>query len=120
MTPVLGRLKEKDRECFACGKTWTDHEEKETDVNLAVYLIDLAYQDAYDRALLFSGDSDLVPAVRLVKRRFPKKSFRPSSQGDSRGRRLSAGSAAVKARSARELRAHPPSDSGGRLVHFDE
>ena len=76
VTPVVGRFKEKDRGCFACGKTWTDHEEKETDVNLAVFLLDLAYQDAYDRALLISGDSDLVPAVRLVKSRFPGKSFR--------------------------------------------
>jgi uncharacterized LabA/DUF88 family protein len=76
VTPVLGRFKEKDRRCFACGNAWTDHEEKETDVNLAVYLLDLAYRNAFDRALVVSGDSDLVPAVRMVRERFPEKDFR--------------------------------------------
>ncbi len=30
---------------------WQSHEEKETDVNIASYLIHRAYQDAFDRAL---------------------------------------------------------------------
>ena len=76
VTPVLGRFKEKDRRCFRCGNTWKDHEEKETDVNLAVFMLDLAYQNEFDRALLISGDSDLVPALKAVKSRFPEKSFR--------------------------------------------
>lgn len=49
------------------------HEEKETDVNIALELLDLASQDAYDRALLVSNDSDLAPAVRKVLVRFPDK-----------------------------------------------
>jgi hypothetical protein len=41
-----------------------------------VYLLDLAYRNAFDRALVVSGDSDLVPAVRMVTERFPDKGFR--------------------------------------------
>lgn len=48
-------------------------EEKRTDVNIAVQMLDDAYQDACDRFVIVSGDSDLVPAVNRLKVRFPKK-----------------------------------------------
>jgi len=76
VTPVLGRFKGKFRACYSCGKRWTDHEEKETDVNLALYLLREAYRNSYDRALLITGDSDIVPAVRMVLEQFPNKQFR--------------------------------------------
>jgi uncharacterized LabA/DUF88 family protein len=71
--PVLGSFKEKDRKCTACHYRWKGHEEKQTDVNIALFLLDLAYRDAFDRALVISNDSDLVPAIRMVKERFSKK-----------------------------------------------
>jgi uncharacterized LabA/DUF88 family protein len=74
--PVIGLFKEKDRACRACGSHWLDHEEKETDVNIALHLLRDAQQDRYDRALLISGDSDLAPAVRMVRELFPSKDFR--------------------------------------------
>ena len=74
--PVLGRFKEKDRSCRRCGSSWKDHEEKQTDVSIALYLLRDAYEDRYDRALLISGDSDLAPAVRAVKSRFAHKEIR--------------------------------------------
>ena len=73
VTPILGQFKKKDRFCPSCKHKWTGHEEKETDVNIALYLLDLAYQNAFDRALVISNDSDLVPAIRLVRKRFPEK-----------------------------------------------
>jgi uncharacterized LabA/DUF88 family protein len=73
---VLGRFKEKDRECWKCRSAWKDHEEKETDVNIAIWLVRDAYEDRFDRALLISGDSDLSPAVRMVKVTFPHKEIR--------------------------------------------
>jgi uncharacterized LabA/DUF88 family protein len=76
VTPVLGQFKEKTRGCFSCGSTWQTHEEKETDVNIALYMLDGAYQDEYDRAILVSADSDLAPPVRMVKSRFPMKSVK--------------------------------------------
>lgn len=41
--------------------------QKGVDVKLAVDMIDYAIHDCYDTAILVSGDSDLVPAVQLVK-----------------------------------------------------
>ncbi len=48
-------------------------EEKRTDVNIAVHMIDDAYQDRCDRLILVSADSDLVPGVEFVRTRFRKK-----------------------------------------------
>lgn len=73
VTPILGQFKKKDRFCPNCKHKWTGHEEKETDVNIALYLLDLANQNAFDRALVISNDSDLVPAIQLVRKRFPEK-----------------------------------------------
>ena len=73
VTPVLGQFKKKPKQCFKCKAKWVDHEEKESDVNLALAMLDLAYKDRYDRAFLLSRDSDLAPAVRKVKENFPEK-----------------------------------------------
>ena len=74
--PVLGRFKEKDRWCMAkCKQHYVSHEEKQTDVNIALFLMNYAWQDRYDRALLVSGDSDLVPAVCKVLEIFTNKSI---------------------------------------------
>lgn len=73
VTFVQGRFKEKERFCKECKRTWRGHEEKETDVNIALHLLDEAYRDSFDHALLFTADSDLAPAVRIVKKRFPNK-----------------------------------------------
>lgn len=75
-TPVMGKFKAKQRQCRHCGAQWTSHEEKETDVSIAVALIEWAVKDLYDRALLVSCDSDLAPAVRFVRREFPEKEVR--------------------------------------------
>jgi uncharacterized LabA/DUF88 family protein len=48
-------------------------EEKRTDVNITVFMLDDAYRDMCDQFVIFSGDSDLVPAVNMVRLRFPKK-----------------------------------------------
>lgn len=73
ITPVLGQFKNKPKKCLKCKTEWVSHEEKETDVNLALAMLDLAYKDRYDHAFLLSRDSDLAPAVRIVKQNFPDK-----------------------------------------------
>lgn len=70
---VLSQFKEKHRKCHSCGSNWVSHEEKETDVSIGVELVDRAHADEFDRALLVSADSDLSPAVRAVRQRFPEK-----------------------------------------------
>src|SRR5262245_56901253 len=69
----MGQFKIKDRRCFKCGARWIGHEEKETDVNIALYLLNAAYRNTYDRAYVVSRDSALKPAVELVLTQFPNK-----------------------------------------------
>lgn len=42
--------------------------EKGVDVQLAIDMVSLAHENAYDTAILVSNDDDLAPAVELVKR----------------------------------------------------
>ena len=76
VVPVMGRFKVKDRSCRECGCNWEAHEEKESDVNIALWMLDGAYRDEFDRAHLVTGDSDLMPAVRLLRKRFPEKAVK--------------------------------------------
>lgn len=39
-------------------------------------MLDDAYNDRFDRALLISADSDLAPPIRMVLERFPEKQVR--------------------------------------------
>ena len=48
-------------------------EEKGSDVNLAVHLVNDAWLDAYDCAVIISNDSDLSEAMRLVRQHHPAK-----------------------------------------------
>ena len=47
--------------------------EKGSDVNLAVHLVNDAWRDQYDCAVVVSSDSDLVEAIRLVRGSHPRK-----------------------------------------------
>ena len=42
--------------------------EKETDVNVAVDMVSLAYDNGYDEAVLLSADTDYKPAIQLAQR----------------------------------------------------
>jgi len=44
-----------------------------TDVNIAVEMIADALDDKYDVAFLITADSDLVPAIKLIKKIYPQK-----------------------------------------------
>lgn len=65
---VQGRYQAKEMRCRACGATWIKHEEKETDVNIAVEIVADASARAMQSALIVSADSDLAPAVRTAHR----------------------------------------------------
>lgn len=43
------------------------HEEKESDVNIAIHIVRDACNKSCDKAILLSGDSDLVPAIKMAK-----------------------------------------------------
>ncbi|KAB0669033.1 NYN domain-containing protein [Oryzomonas sagensis] len=50
-------------------------EEKGSDVNLSVHLLNDAWLDAYDSAVLISNDSDIAEALRLVRLHHPTKTI---------------------------------------------
>lgn len=68
---ILGKFKGKAMRCRNCGESWTGHEEKETDVNIALSLLDDCYQGLIDVAYIVTTDSDIAPAARLIRQRFP-------------------------------------------------
>jgi len=82
---ILGNFKEKSAKCSKCSYSWRKHEEKESDVNLALQVVQDAYEDKYDCAYIVSADSDMIPAIRMVKAKFPQKEicviFPPNSGG---------------------------------------
>ncbi len=70
---VMGRFKPKNMRCYNCHNRWKQPEEKETDVAIAVRIISDAFNDAFDICYLVTGDTDLMPAVRLLRDSFPSK-----------------------------------------------
>jgi uncharacterized LabA/DUF88 family protein len=70
---VMGHFKKKDRQCFECGSKWVAHEEKETDVSIGITLVNDAHRGRFERAYLVTRDSDLTPAVKMVRSEFPDK-----------------------------------------------
>jgi uncharacterized LabA/DUF88 family protein len=77
VTVSVGRYKNKTLTCgvSACPlpgpRRYQGVEEKQTDVAIGVQIVDDAYQGRAQRIVVVSGDSDLLPALRLVKYRFP-------------------------------------------------
>ncbi len=69
----FGHYLQKPKQCRSCFASWQDYEEKMTDVNIAIQLLTDAFDDAYDVALVISGDSDLTTPVQRVRQRFPNK-----------------------------------------------
>ena len=69
----LAHFKTKNIQCHKCKNTWKSREEKESDVRLALAVVEGAMDDRYDRAIIVSADSDLVPAVKSVKSRDARK-----------------------------------------------
>jgi len=41
--------------------------EKQTDINIATDMLSLAYNNAYDTAVLLSADTDYIPVIRLIR-----------------------------------------------------
>ena len=70
---IYGEFKKRDKYCRICKNTYQTFEEKQTDVNIAIQLFKLAIQEKYDKALIISGDSDLIPSIEAVKSTFPSK-----------------------------------------------
>lgn len=69
----LSRFKKKPIFCPQCSQQIKRHEEKETDVALAAKLLEVFILDSCDTAVLVTGDTDIIPAVKTAHRLFPNK-----------------------------------------------
>ena len=103
----FGRFLQKPDACRRCGHNWTKKEEKRTDVNIAVRLLEDAYDDRFDTAMVVSGDSDLVSPIEAIRSRFPHKrvlvAFPPKRQSSDL-RRVADGAFKIIDRHIRECR----------------
>jgi len=73
---VWGKFRPVTRTCRArCGKEYQTHEEKRTDVKIALQIYELARIGAFDKAIVISGDSDLVPAIEMSTALNPSLQF---------------------------------------------
>lgn len=64
---IQGRHETREFECYGCRTKRDVLEEKETDVNIAINLVSDAYRKAADSFLVISGDTDLIPAMKLAQ-----------------------------------------------------
>jgi len=73
---VNGRFKRKPSKCevvSGCGQSFMKHEEKESDVNLAITLVANACNNSFDIGIVITADSDLCPPIKYVRDNFPDK-----------------------------------------------
>ena len=68
-----GHFAFEDRHCSECGHAWKSPSEKQSDVNLAIGLIDDAHRSVFDHAYLVTADGDQAATVRLFIKRFSDK-----------------------------------------------
>ncbi|HRN98521.1 MAG TPA: NYN domain-containing protein [Flavobacterium sp.] len=62
-----GKYQDKPIICRAsCGKTFNHWEEKQTDVSLAIKMIEDCHLSSCEKIVLVSGDSDFLPPLRLI------------------------------------------------------
>jgi uncharacterized LabA/DUF88 family protein len=63
---IYGTFQKQRSNCNICGQYTEDYSEKMTDVNIAVNIINDYHNDRFDMAMLISGDTDLIPPIRLI------------------------------------------------------
>lgn len=80
---VRGKYLEKHIICPYCKGDISRPEEKKTDVNISIRMVEDCVMGETDVVALVSADSDLVPPIELIQRRFPdigiKVYFPPSN-----------------------------------------
>lgn len=73
---IGGRFKKKPSKCevaSGCRQAFMKHEEKESDVNLAITLVASACNDKFDIGIVITADSDLCPPIKFVRDNYPHK-----------------------------------------------
>ena len=102
---ILGRFQEKERTSFClcdklciapnnpksktpCGKKFIGHEEKLTDVNIAVNILQTCIKGESDSIYLLSGDNDLIPALEIARELCPSIKIRIILPIDAKAKNL--------------------------------
>ena len=67
----LGQFKARTLRCPHCHHEFTRWEEKETDVAIGTRLLELVCLERCETAVLVTGDTDLLPAMRAARRLAP-------------------------------------------------
>jgi uncharacterized LabA/DUF88 family protein len=76
---IQGYFNKKQRRCrvedcaYKGNRYFPDREEKQTDVNIALQLMEDAALDKYDKCFLMSGDNDFAPILKTVMKLYPRK-----------------------------------------------
>lgn len=60
-------LRKRQMRCNSCGNEWSSYSEKAAAIGMASTLVSLAYNNAFDTAILVTGDSDFLDPIRTVK-----------------------------------------------------
>ncbi len=70
---IMGNFAKRDRIYKGKGykAQWRRYEEKQTDVGIGVHLINDAHLGRFDRAFVISLDTDLMPALKIMKKERP-------------------------------------------------
>ncbi len=71
VTVVLSHFDKVEKRCYTHDRWCKLREEKQTDVAFATTVLTDCYESNLDRVVLFTADSDQIPTVAAVKRRFP-------------------------------------------------
>jgi len=69
--PILGVFKPKKVRCSKCNRIFIKHEEKATDVGIAVKLLEVLSNKDCETVVLITGDTDIIPALETTNRMFP-------------------------------------------------
>ena len=73
---IKGQFYEKQVRCKVCRAIYTIAEEKHTDVNISVQMLEDCATNNVDTIVLVSADSDLLSPLQSIKRRYPEKRIR--------------------------------------------
>lgn len=121
---ALSRFKAKDVDykCASCGYRGklVRHEEKETDVAVAVKVIELAVGPSADAIAVLTGDTDLVPAVRAARQLAAKPIYMlfPAGRSNSAFARVATGTFTLsEAHYQRHQFSDPVLVPGGVVLH---
>jgi len=68
-----GHYRKDPYKCPKCKCIYKVPNEKKTDVNIATEMLLDAFDDKFDKALLISADSDLIPPIEAIKNKYSER-----------------------------------------------